>query len=78
MKTCPHCAENGLQNDAKVCKHCGKQIRRSKYSFAAYLLSFRVLISLIGGYFFWPLWIPSLFFFLMGQTTSRNTNYQAY
>lgn len=26
MKTCPHCAETDLQDDATTCKHCGKDI----------------------------------------------------
>jgi uncharacterized membrane protein YvbJ len=26
MKACPYCAETDLQDDAVVCKHCGKDI----------------------------------------------------
>lgn len=28
MKTCPHCAESDLQDDAKICKHCGKKLKK--------------------------------------------------
>lgn len=28
MKKCPYCSETDLQGDAKICKHCGKDVRK--------------------------------------------------
>lgn len=67
MKTCPYCGENDLQDNAKVCKHCGNQIKKSKSGFLIYFMSFLVLICLIGGFFFWPLWLLAILFFIMGK-----------
>jgi uncharacterized membrane protein YvbJ len=56
MKTCPHCAETDLQEDAKVCKHCGKKIS-SGSGCLSWIFSAGIVICVIAGFFFWPLWI---------------------
>lgn len=56
MKTCPHCAETDLQDDAKICKHCGKKIK-SESGCLSFIFMTGIVISVIGGFFFWPLWI---------------------
>jgi hypothetical protein len=66
MKKCPHCAEDGLQDDAKVCKHCGKQLDPS--AFGTNLLG---VIFLIAGIFFWPLWLVALLLFILAAAKKR-------
>ena len=56
MKTCPHCAETDLQDDAKICKHCGKKIKGGS-GCLSWIFSFGVFVCVVGGFFFWPLWI---------------------
>lgn len=56
MKTCPHCAESDLQDDAKICKHCGKKLKKG-WGCAKDIFMLGVVICVIGGFFFWPLWI---------------------
>jgi len=54
MKTCPHCAESDLHDDAKICKHCGKKLKSGCLEDGFKL---GIIICAIGGFFFWPLWI---------------------
>lgn len=60
LKTCPHCAETDLQYDAKRCQHCGKKLK-GDFGFLTYLYTTGVVILVIGGFAFWPLWILALF-----------------
>jgi hypothetical protein len=55
MKTCPHCAESDLQDDAKICKHCGKKLKGA--GCLADIFKFGIVICAIGGFLYWPLWI---------------------
>lgn len=68
MKTCPYCAETDLQNDAKVCKHCGKDIQPFYNKAAGW--SFLGVIFVVAGFAFWPLWILAALLFIL-QAVSR-------
>lgn len=56
MKTCPHCAETDLQDEAKVCKHCGKNIK-GESGCTEDIFKGGAVICIIVGFFFWPAWI---------------------
>jgi uncharacterized protein (DUF983 family) len=56
MKTCPHCAETDLQDDAKICKHCGRKLK-SESGCLSYIFMTSIFICIIVGFFFWPAWI---------------------
>lgn len=58
MKKCPHCAEEDLQDDAKVCKHCKHSlVEESKFGCLTAIFTTGVVLCALGGFFWWPLWI---------------------
>lgn len=64
---CPHCAEEDLQVDANVCKHCGYNIKENS-SPGTNLLG---VIFIIFGFFFWPLWIIAILLFILAAANRR-------
>jgi hypothetical protein len=67
MKTCPFCYETDLQDAAKVCKHCGRNITQAEKPFYEKNFGYKLLIVLTGcaGFFFFPIWILTLVFLLL-------------
>jgi uncharacterized protein (DUF983 family) len=57
MKTCPHCAETDLQDDAKICKHCGKKVKGERSGCLTTIFMIGVVICVFAGFAYWPLWI---------------------
>lgn len=64
MKACPSCAEKDLQDDAKICKHCGKKIGGNS-GFASIL----GVVFVIMGFFYWLLWILAALCFIVNSVT---------
>lgn len=74
MKTCPFCAETDLQPNAKVCKHCGKDISEAEKPFYSRNIGCAPVLGvvfLIAGIFFWPLWILAVLLFILGAITKK-------
>ena len=67
MKTCPFCCEIDLQDAARVCKHCGRNIVEAEKPFYEKNFGYKLLIVLcvIGGFFFFPLWILAIVFLFL-------------
>jgi uncharacterized membrane protein YvbJ len=68
MKKCPYCAETDLQDDAVVCKHCGKDIGQAGKSFLTRDIGCAAILGVvfvIAGFFFWPLWILAVLLFIL-------------
>lgn len=73
MKTCPFCAETDLQDNANVCKHCGRDLdpEAEKPFYDRNLtsgggcLTVLGVIFVVGGFFFWPLWILAVLIFIL-------------
>ncbi len=68
MKQCPFCAEQDLQDSAKICKHCGKNIveaekpwHKRNISYATFFGVFFVIV----GCFFPPAWILAVLLFIL-------------
>ena len=57
LKTCPHCAEKDLQQEARVCKHCGKKLDDSGFGCLFYSAVFCLFI---GAFFFPALILPGI------------------
>jgi len=68
MKTCPFCAEKDLQDDATICKHCGRKISKAekpfylRYSGCAML--FAVIAVVLYIFIVWPLWMLAVLPFI--------------
>ena len=75
MKTCPLCAETDLQDNAKVCKHCGKDISEAEKPFySRNIIGCAPLLGVgfvIAGFFFWPLWILAVLLFILGAINKK-------
>jgi uncharacterized membrane protein YvbJ len=74
MKTCPFCAEPDLQDEAKVCKHCGKdivEINESFYKKPVGCASTLGILFAIVGVFYWPLWILAVLLFILAAVTKK-------
>ncbi|NJM26888.1 MAG: hypothetical protein HC859_16880 [Bacteroidia bacterium] len=60
MKTCPYCAEPDLQDNAKVCKHCGKSLQKDSTGCATVVFFLFIFACVVIGFFWWPIWILAL------------------
>lgn len=56
LKVCPYCAEKDLQPEAKVCKHCGKNLEGGN----GCLLYLTVFLLVAGAAIFPPLILPGI------------------
>ena len=74
MKTCPFCAETDLQDNAKVCKHCGKDISEAEKPFYSQNIgcaSALGIVFVIAGFYFWPLWILAVLLFILAAINKK-------
>lgn len=71
MKTCPHCAEPDLQDEAKICKHCGRSTAVLKSYNKPIGWGFLGVIFAIAGLFYWPLWILAALLFILQVIANR-------
>ena len=68
MKTCPFCAEQDLQDEAKVCKHCGKDVAEAEKSFYNKQISLAPIFGIffvLAGFIYWPLWLLAVLLFIL-------------
>lgn len=76
MKKCPYCAETDLQDEAKICKHCGKDVTQpdqpasSKELGSPWIPLFGICF-VIAGFFFWPLWILAVLLFILNAINQK-------
>lgn len=59
MKKCPFCAEQDLQEDAKICKHCGRNISEAEKPFYTRKIGCAPILGvifIIAGFVSGPFW----------------------
>jgi hypothetical protein len=74
MKTCPFCAETDLQDNANVCKHCGKDIAEAEKPYWDRSIGCATVLGVvfvIAGFFFWPLWILAVLLFILAAINKK-------
>jgi hypothetical protein len=74
VKACPFCAEPDLQDNALVCKHCGKDIREAEKPFYSRNIGCATPIGIlfvVAGFFFWPLWILAALMFILAAVKKK-------
>ena len=74
MKICPFCAETDLQDEAKVCKHCGKDIAeagKAFYNKSINFSSFLGVFFVLAGFAFWPFWILAVLLFILAAVKKK-------
>jgi len=75
MKKCPHCAETDLQDDAEICKHCGKPVGDWLTREIGCVPIFAGLLGgcfLLASLFAWPLIVPALLCFILAYASRPN------
>lgn len=76
MKACPYCAEEDLQDEAVVCKHCKRdlrpQVKDSSDGCLRWVFTFAVVICSFIGFFWWPAWIFAVIMLLVMITDKKH------
>lgn len=74
MKACPFCAETDLQDEAVVCKHCGRDISEAEkpwYSRNIGCAPALAVLCVALGFAFWPAWILAALLFILVAVQRR-------
>jgi len=74
MKKSPFCAEQDIQDDAKICKHCGRYIAEAEKPFYAKKIGCAPILGVIfviAGFAFWPLWILAVLLFILAAINKK-------
>jgi fatty acid desaturase len=61
-----------LQEGAKVCKHCGKDLVKADTAFYSRPIGCATFLGVffaLAGFFFWPLWILAVLLFILAAVT---------
>jgi len=73
MKTCPFCAEHDLQPEARICKHCGRDITQTGNFLTHKITASGAagVVCVVLGFVFWPFWILAGVFLIV-HAVKRN------